>query len=458
MGLIQLSDAVKKALLDPANLPTELEIKGNLYRPQEPRAGGNKGVVWKVADEHGRPRAAKLAVYEDYETRSFLKELFLAAKLERYAQFARFVDAGIVDVKLAGLGLNRFVCFIEDWIEGLTLTEFLQQQKEYIDSEFILAYVKEICSALLALRQEGLRHDDLHMGNVMLARPSAGMLDGRWSVRIIDTGSLKNLDAPPTKPKDDHRSFVDHLVAIINAAQSRKPLTLRDRLFVQEARRLLDSMLDDDPSVALRDPRQIAQQFELTSTRAASPRLPQTLALQSPFEYISAEHIADDRLLVEIFAESCPWLEKVAGPDPCMVTGPRGCGKSTIFRWLSLKAHLHKPSAEFDTFRIAGFYVSCSSDLQNRLSWIKTPALADRFRKEIVHYFNLLIAREIVITLAHIWDRDDCEDYWGLGESQERLIYEFLNTCLQFSRPLIQGVSRLRVVLPSKLDSQGLRI
>src|SRR5205814_780654 len=158
--------------------------------------------------------------------------------------------------------------------------------------------------------------------------------------------------------------------------------------------------------------------FELHSTRAASPRLPQTFTLQSPFEYISAEHIADDRLLVEIFAESCPWLDKVAGPDPVMVTGPRGCGKSTIFRWLSLKAHLHKPSAELSSFRIAGFYVSCSSDLQNRLSWIKTPGLSERFRKEIVHYFNLLVAREIVITLAHIWDRQDREDYWGLGDAQ----------------------------------------
>src|SRR5438876_5090252 len=154
-------------------------------------------------------------------------------------------------------------------------------------------------------------------------------------------------------------------------------------------------MLDTNPDVALRTPKKIREHFELAFTRASQEAGERPVTLVSPFEFLSAEHITDDRLLVRIFAKSCPWLEKVSGPDPCLLTGPRGCGKSTIFRWLSLRAHLQKPAPEVEMLRLSGFYLSCSTDLQSRLAWIKTEALAKRFEREIVHYFNLLAAREI---------------------------------------------------------------
>jgi hypothetical protein len=95
MGRIQLTQELRAQLLDPANLPSELTVAGQVYHPQAPIDGGFKGVVWKVTDEHARDRAAKLAIYEDYEDRSFLQELFLAAKLEPYRQFARFIQESL---------------------------------------------------------------------------------------------------------------------------------------------------------------------------------------------------------------------------------------------------------------------------------------------------------------------------------------------------------------------------
>lgn len=441
---IELSEALRNALLNSDSLPSQLSIKGSNYIPQKPIKAGFKGAVWNVSDEYGRSRAAKLAIYEDYEDRSFLQELSHAARLERYPQFAKFIAADLVDLDLPGLGSKRFVCFVEEWIDGLTLEDYLNEYSENLTSSFLLAYVEDMCSALSALKAVNLRHDDLHIGNVMLERPAPGMLSDTWKVKVIDTGSLKLLNLPTKKPKDDHRQFIEHLISIHNMIYRKKLLPLRERCFLAECIKLLRSMLDDDPSTALISPEQIKSQFHLAYARANSPRSTQSPSLQSPFEYISAEHIADDRLLVDIFAQSCPWLDKVAGPDPCLVTGPRGCGKSTILRWLSLKAHLHKPASDLEQFRIAGFYISCSSDLQNRLSWIRTQALAEKFRREVIHYFNLLLVREIVQTLCLIGTRKDRETYWGLGQAQEEAIHEFLKKSMQAGHPMLQGVSRLQ--------------
>ena len=252
-------------------MPAAILVGVEQYTPQIPVASGYKSVVWKVIDKFGRQRALKLAILEDYQERSFLEEVQRAAPLEQYEQFARLIDADMVKLDLPGWSERPFVGFVEEWIDGVTLEAFLTDQDSDVSSSFFVSYVASLTSALSALRANHLKHDDLHLGNVMIANPAQGDIAGEHRIKIIDTGSLKPDDRPTAKPKDDHRHFVDHLVGIRNAMHSRRSMPMRERRFISETDKLIQSMLEEEPSVALRDPLQIRQQFEMALTRSNAP-------------------------------------------------------------------------------------------------------------------------------------------------------------------------------------------
>jgi len=449
---IEIDEETKAFLQSDEVVPLEgIIINSQQYFPKEHVKSGTKGVVWKGRDEYNHPVAIKFTISEDYEDRSYLEEANRASKLRDYpGSFARFDNVGLVELKLPNDQKRRFVCFMEEWIDGWTLESYLQQHE--IGGIFLRDYAKGMCEALNILKTLNLRHGDLHQGNVMIAKPKPGTLDtSKLIVKIIDTGSLKPIEAPfESGEKDDIRRFTEHLVSIWNSIRRRKTLSLAERLFLKETMPLLNSMLEEDKAIALWEPAKVWAQFDHTWTRYQYPQEEETIRLQDPFDYIAAEHISSDKLLVNLFAESCPWLKLVSSPDPILLTGPRGCGKSMVFRRLSLKALLYKSAEDVEESQIAGFYVSCSADLRNRFGWLTTERMAHRFHKAIVHYFNLLLTREVLQTLIAVGQRDDRESLFGFGRGEESKVHSFLMEKLgttETERLRLQGMTPMEHAL-----------
>ena len=103
---------------------------------------------------------------------------------------------------------------------------------------------------------------------------------------------------------------------------------------------------------------------------------------------------------------------------------------------------------DLEEFNLAGFYISCASDLQNRFDWITTADLAQKFNREIIHYFNLLLTREVVLTLDNLAEDKEKSEYWGYGASEERNIQEFVFSHLEADSSFrMRGVRRMRRTL-----------
>ncbi len=447
MTQIKIDDRIKEFLKEGSCIPDPLLIKGKKYNKIEYGGSGYKGVIWKFIDEYGSKVAIKFAISEEYESRSFLREGILASTLRFYPHFAQFIDAEPKKLQLPDKTEADFICFVEEWVDGYTLADYLQ--RENITTSFLFSFIKMMCEALNILKSQNLIHDDLHPGNIKLAPPKKGSLTNCVAeVKIIDTGSLKR---PPTRKEiDDHLWFVRHIVEIRNVINRRKSLSLADKTFIQKIIPLLQRMVDEDRTIALIDPVTIFRQFNSVWKESKISPENQDIKLQYPFYHISAETIQSDKLLVDLFAESCPWKKDVCSPDPVLLTGPRGCGKSTLFRRLSFKGMLYKGLPEVQKSPIAGFYLSCSTELRNRINWINNENLAKRFRGEIIHYFNLLLIREVVHTLNIIAKFENRDAFYGFGEIEETRLYEYLIEKLDISEESylhLQGVPFIEQIL-----------
>ena len=236
-------------------------------------------------------------------------------------------------------------------------------------------------AALSVLEACDLMHDDLHAGNVILHEPVAG----KRRPYIIDFGSAKTR-GQTKKQRDDLRNLATHVAEMTNRIQQAAlPRTAHEDHVLVSCEALLAKISDDDPMRRAESAREVRDHWERSFSQSAMRQ-----KLVHPFDFGNAEEVLDNQLLYELSAKSFPWRDKIEASSHLLVIGPRGCGKTTVFRSMSLRCLADADKLDDALSRpFVGLYISCNREFRLRFSALDRDLLRCR-EDELRHYLNLI--------------------------------------------------------------------
>lgn len=439
---------------------------------ERPAGKGSKAITWRVKDRFAWPFALKFVARAEYYAHSIDAELYKTRELgSRFAQIRYYGNPEFEQVGLEDLSKEVYAVVVE-WVDGQTLAEFCSVEGDVLEVGHFLSLAQDFCEILAKLAQHSLCHSDLHAENVMIVKESSGLSTSeQLSVRVIDTGSLMTesfhgtlleqwkTELSTLEPlagssaeaasittalaeriawfaRGDHAWIVSHLCTLMNRIRrnsSRMPML--QRKFLRAITPLLAKMIDPDPSMRLDDPREMYQEIDMLWRSIVTP---QAAPLLTPFDLISAELIRSNEQLNHLFSNKCPWLESCATTDPVYIYGPRGCGKSTILRKISLPAILSDINARdlFDRWPYIGVYLSCSSELRSRF-WLFPKDSYPAIHGDVVLFFTALLVEALLATFELLRDGDVeriLGQSVGLTKATEQSIAEVICTAFDLKR------------------------
>jgi hypothetical protein len=365
---------------------------------------GYKGVTYEArrAGGPGTVYALKLTIAEEYEGRTYLPEVDRMVELARRDRdhFPQIHACGNYTFA-HGASQYPLVYFVEDFISGQTVEKLLTHSPASLDAFFLYEFVREMLAAIATLQACSLMHDDLHGGNVMLHEP----LTGRRRPYLIDFGSAKP-HAATKKKRDDIRNLASQIAAIANAVQQHRPArTAYEERILTACEALLAAISDDDPMRRPEDARGILEHFERSFGQGAVRQ-----QLIHPFDFGNAEEVMDNSLLYSLAAKTFPWRDQIESSSHLLVIGPRGCGKTTVFRSMSFKCLADADQIEAGLARpYLGLYISCNKEFRQRFSAIDRAILLAR-QDDVRHYFNLIVLRELATALTACAERSHLLD------------------------------------------------
>jgi len=291
------------------------------------------------------------------------------------------------------------VVLISDYVPGLNLSTFITKNRDAITVPFVVNFLETILDLFNEMSDLRMMHGDFHAGNVLVEDRSYALTGPRFAFRVTDFGVANATSG--ARFKDDYLQLADVLRQLLervdypgSSSHDKFLFNALNNEFL--ARHLIEGNPTLDPLA--KNPRGLFERLREFETEFEKSGGDSSTQLVTPFDFLSCEQIGDAPILLKaLYSDLFLGLREIESRNNIVVTGPRGCGKSTVFKNLSLSQKLRINEAVPADTTYIGVYYRCD-DLYFAFPRYRLPEREDAFDLPL-HFVTATLLNELLESL-----------------------------------------------------------
>ena len=345
------------------------------------------------------------------------------------------------------------VVLISEFVDGLSLRKFIAKDSKEITVPFIRHWLETMLNLFNEMELRNVKHGDFHTGNILVkARSAYDLLGPKFVFRVTDFG-VEDATSEP-RFKDDYFQLADMLAHLLHTVDY-QVCSPKDKFIFNVLRHsflerhLTEMNLTVDPLA--RRPQELFYKLQDLDVEFERNAMQENPRLTTPFDFLNCEQIGEAAALLHaLYSDLFLGLSEIESRNNVVVTGPRGCGKSTVFRSLSLDQKMRVNEASVGQIRYLGVYYRCD-DLYFAFPRYKIPNRDEAFDIPI-HFVTATLLAKLLDSLE-CWA---CKHFSDEFHRTESIVVDSLLEIFDITPPPMPGYITFRAVV-SALNKERLK-